>query len=824
MKRIISSLCFILLMVGALQASHYSGGYIRYECGQIYLHLFYDCSIGPNPPTTATVVANPVSPCTPSPVNISLGLQSNAEITPICPSTISNCSGGTFTGYLEVIYSGVMITSTCPDWVFSHTNCCRNYTVNSGSGGQVIYLRTDTVDIQTGCDHTPQVLNPPALYQCNNNAAATYSNSAFDADGDSLTYELAPVMQNATTSASYSPGYSYLNPMGPTWTVGLNSATGELSIAPVSTTGAIGNYVVGIKIKQFRNGIYRGSTLYEQQISTINCGGNPPIYCCNSMFSYTQNLNSFVFTPSPNNPTGTSYLWDFGDGTQATTLAASHSYTNTGNYVVSYTVTTVGGCSSTTKYGVHVWSTSSPTPPVISNISIQNMGNGNYQLSPTVTGGTPPYTYVWDNGSTASNAIYYCMTPAGCSACLIVTDGNGLSDTLCTTIVPPTCNANFSFTQSGGLPDTVDFAFNGTAGANATYVWDFANGNTSTNQNPNAVYSTPGLYNVCLYLNDNGACFDTACTSLNVGVGVDLDGYIYTGNATPDSFLVYLIEYDNAGGGTLTAIDSQFVAGAPAYYNFGNVSPNIYYTKAALLPSSPNYWSYIPTYHDSSMFWAGAAAINFISMPPLSPNGDIYMVQGTNPGGPGFIGGLISQGANRIAAGAAANKEVILLDANDQPVAYAYTDANGAYAFNNIPLGSYKVYPEIMNKLTIPYLCSIDAINSSLINADFLISHDSVYPASVNPIYNPALLAGFGKVYPNPTKEKLHVEFSLQQTATLDFELTDMLGRAVWSHQAKFGQGNQQIEMDMKALQAGVYILNVRENENLRLVRKVMKE
>src|SRR5437764_808468 len=58
--------------------------------------------------------------------------------------------------------------------------------------------------------------------------------------------------------------------------------------------------------------------------------------------------------------------------------------------------------------------------------------------------------------------------------------------------------------------------------------------------------------------------------------------------------------------------------------------------KAALLSSNSSYWSYLPTYKENSLTWNTAHAASFT----LGAN-NIHMVAGTNPGGPGFIGGSV---------------------------------------------------------------------------------------------------------------------------------------------------------------------------------------
>ena len=55
---------------------------------------------------------------------------------------------------------------------------------------------------------------------------------------------------------------------------------------------------------------------------------------------------------------------------------------------------------------------------------------------------------------------------------------------------------------SGNIPLTVEFT-NTSTGDSLTYLWDFGDGNTSTQQNPSHEYSVAGNYTVTLTTTNN---------------------------------------------------------------------------------------------------------------------------------------------------------------------------------------------------------------------------------------------------------------------------------------------------------------------------------
>jgi hypothetical protein len=139
----------------------------------------------------------------------------------------------------------------------------------------------------------------------------------------------------------------------------------------------------------------------------------------------------------------------------------------------------------------------------------------------TPSGGTPPYTYLWSNGSTdpdlnAIGAGDYSGT---------VTDANGCELTagpVTIAALDSVPTADFSSVVSGG---TVDFT--NASSSNATsYVWDFGDGGLSTMANPSYVYTANGVYTVTLVAT-NSCGSDTTTQTVDMG-SVSIDNILNT--------------------------------------------------------------------------------------------------------------------------------------------------------------------------------------------------------------------------------------------------------------------------------------------------------
>ena len=123
-----------------------------------------------------------------------------------------------------------------------------------------------------------------------------------------------------------------------------------------------------------------------------------------------------------------------------------------------------------------------------------------------VASGSSDYSYQWVNGPSSNQ---WSGVGAG-TYVLNVTDLNG-------------CTAQGEVSIDQPNPDVVSFSWN-TAGlmvefsnssSAGSYLWDFGDGNTSTEANPTHTYSETGTYSVCLELTTDCGVKDV-CNTLSV--------------------------------------------------------------------------------------------------------------------------------------------------------------------------------------------------------------------------------------------------------------------------------------------------------------------
>lgn len=393
-------------------------------------------------------------------------------------------------------------------------SACDPVTNNYSVTGTISFVNppaTGTLTVTSSCGGTVQTLNPPfvsplayALNSLSSDGLPCVVTAVFSAD------PACTLTQNYTAPASCSSCPVTAGNNGPICEgQTLNLTATVVAGATYSWTGP-GGFVSAMQNPTIPAATAAMSGVYTVTVNVVG----PPSCTSSASTSVTINPLPVVTVNSPTTCTGisttltaagaTSYVWSTGALTNPITVpGTAGTYTVTG---------TSNGCTGTAVATV----TTSPPPTAIftgDTLSGCNPVVCNFTAS---TAGNPGATYTWNfgDGSTGSgpNATHIYTTNGCHTVTLTVSFGAGCSTTdsiPCMINVFPQPVANFYFS-----PTTIDILnptayFTNTSTNGTSWLWNFGDLTTSTQQDPSHTWNNIGYYPVTLYATTANGCIDS---------------------------------------------------------------------------------------------------------------------------------------------------------------------------------------------------------------------------------------------------------------------------------------------------------------------------
>ncbi|NCT94027.1 MAG: PKD domain-containing protein, partial [Chitinophagaceae bacterium] len=544
-------LLFLLLFIGlglVVQAAHLKGGWIKYEYlgdgsnpntskYRVTIRQYLDSmsNAGQIDAFVALSVFDGLSNQIVQTFNInstSFSLPSKKYydpcITPNPPNPRVNYRIDEYVGTID-------LPNNINGYTLSVQRCCRvdniANVVSAGNNTGITYVAR-IPGVMNGIDYSknsnPDFIMRDTVLLCYN-APFTFSFSATDADGDSLSYMFCEGVNTPTAdpkpaqssnppfpSVTYNPGYTGSTPLGNK--VSIDPVTGIISgIAP----GTVGTYVVSVCVNEYRNGVLFNTNRKEIHVNVANCslaGASlkPSYITCDG---FTLNFENESASSSI-----ASYLWTFGETGVAPSSnpTPTHTYKDTGTYTLKLKVTSTGGCQDSTTALVRVYPGFTPDFTVQGTCYI----NSYRFLDATTTRYGVVDSWRWDLGDLSTNAdtarskdtAWKYSTPQSVQVRLIATNSKGCIDTVVKTVSildKPIVNLAFKDTLICSI-DTL--ALRATIN-NGTILWEPQLGrNSSRIINPNS--TNPLVYPLdttryIVTVNDNG-CQNKDTVTVNV--------------------------------------------------------------------------------------------------------------------------------------------------------------------------------------------------------------------------------------------------------------------------------------------------------------------
>lgn len=230
--------------------------------------------------------------------------------------------------------------------------------------------------------------------------------------------------------------------------------------------------------------------------------------------------SNVTFHNISNAPPGSTYIWDFGDGTIITNNnpMVTQTYLSPGVYSVKLHIETPQGCTGDTTLFDYVTVLGPQANMIVSNTTgCENLPISFINLSSNVS------SWVWyfgDGNIDSTNfSVDHAFTMAGTyQSTLVVYDSIGCAQSMTVPqpiVINPMPDAAMVIDYPSGCAPYLPQYYNNSVGG-TTYTWVFGDGGFSNDSIPSYTYINPGVYTASLIVGNGTGCQDTAVTYVTV--------------------------------------------------------------------------------------------------------------------------------------------------------------------------------------------------------------------------------------------------------------------------------------------------------------------
>jgi gliding motility-associated-like protein len=280
---------------------------------------------------------------------------------------------------------------------------------------------------------------------------------------------------------------------------------------PKHTYAAPGRYIVRLTVTNNTTGC-----THTRYVRVVVISENPDFTANQTVICKGNSIQFTATNVDINNMI--SFNWNFGDGasTSTSTLNVGHIYRNAGSYTVRLIARDSLGCEDTIIKPLHI-RVDGPTAKFTSNTQGTCLNsNINFNDSSYSDGTHPIVKYIWSYGDgiidtlTSGPFQHSYAAPGVYTVKLTVIDSKGCIDSLVRPNYIVISKPVADFTSDTASCPQRDVRFTSlSTGPSLTYLWNFGDGNSSTQPNPTHQYAADGLYTVTLSIVDQYGCTDS---------------------------------------------------------------------------------------------------------------------------------------------------------------------------------------------------------------------------------------------------------------------------------------------------------------------------
>ena len=389
-------------------------------------------------------------------------------------TSLSTISSGFITGYQWGFGNGYSASTLNPSYTYAYVGSYGvTLTVTSDAGCHASLTQYVTVyQVPIAAFSTPAV--------CLNNASA-FADHSIPGSGTITDWQWN--FGDGSTSTLQSPGHNY-------------STAGTYTSSLIVTTshGCVDTVTHSVVVNGLPNAAF----------TTSNVCDHAPVTVTNSS---TSNYGSI-----------TSYQWSMGDGSTASNANPSHTYSDTGTYVMQLVVTSSLGCTDTITNPVQIYPV--PVADFSTVAGCQNSTMPFTNLTTISSGNIVSYSWNFGDGTATvqANPTHSYTTTNTFNITLIATSDHNCRDTVNYPLtVYPLPVANFT-AMDACEGAQVSFVDNSTisSGSIMQWSWNLGDGSSSALSQPVHNYGTNGTFHVLLNVTSDQGCNSTYTQNVNI--------------------------------------------------------------------------------------------------------------------------------------------------------------------------------------------------------------------------------------------------------------------------------------------------------------------
>lgn len=420
----------------------------------------------------------------------------------------------------------------------------------------------------------------------------------------------------------------------------------------------------------------------------------------------------------------------------------------------------------------------------------------------------------------------------------LVAFGGTLTDTTSLSVTVYSISASITGPSNLCQGDSVHLTSSVSNGMGSiSYSW-YSNGIAfGTNSSSITIISTIGTNSYNLVATDDHGCsmpsntVITTCNPLTNMVGTITSQSVgITGDLTLYRYEPFLTKFDSV---------TTIPIGGLGAYTFTNLLAGDYILKA--IPSSSTLQT---TYFGTNAIcWKDATPITHGCISPSNIDIEVDSLKniGTGPGvltgsvyqGNGFGNRMANEGFKPMVPGTPIGGIIVKGGKNPggQMFVQTVTAADGTYTLSGIPINTGDEYFVLVDIPGLDTSSTYHRIlvtgNSYMSGLDFVVDSVKIYPVgSITTIISQstALFESKINLFPNPTKDLTFIEYELIESANVQIELFDILGKKSKTiiSEDKQDKNKYKLPINLNDLNSGIYFVKIKINNSENVIKLVI--